>query len=262
MADLKFEDIANVSFRKANIGGYKPDEVDSFIDKVVASYENLINEKEELMKKLGVLAQKIEEYREEEDSIRVTLLNAQKMANNSLKDAKNKAEIILKDARTRAEKIIDSAKQSVVEQEKILKDTQDKVINFRSKLISIYKEHLELIDAMPKREDFEDNEEIAEDTKNESIEQVVSKVADEVEEKHDEKEILNNLENSDDSNNYNLGNNENSEKNQDKEDYEDIQTPDEYKEEPTVNFNAVKFGPDYNWDNNDIKRETPKNLFK
>lgn len=80
MANLTLEDIANISFPRANFGGYRAEDVDAFIDDVQVSYDNVLKESAELKRKLAILAQKVEEYRNEEDSIRNTLLSAQKLA--------------------------------------------------------------------------------------------------------------------------------------------------------------------------------------
>ena len=56
---LKSEDIANVSFRRANLGGYRPDDVDAFIDQVQLTFDQMKKEREELAQKLDLLAQKV-----------------------------------------------------------------------------------------------------------------------------------------------------------------------------------------------------------
>lgn len=67
MANLTLEDIANISFPRANFGGYRAEDVDAFIDDVQVSYDNVLKESAELKRKLAILAQKVEEYRNEED---------------------------------------------------------------------------------------------------------------------------------------------------------------------------------------------------
>lgn len=146
---ITLDDIANVSFRKAKIGGYFPEDVDAFIDDVQSSFDQLLKEKAELMRKLEILAKKVEEYREEEESIRNTLLSAQKLADASVREAKHKAEVILKDATASAEKIISNAQNEVVEQQETMAFLQKEVASFRSRLLKIYREHLTLIDALP-----------------------------------------------------------------------------------------------------------------
>lgn len=160
---LKSEDIANVSFRRANLGGYRPDDVDAFIDQVQLTFDQMKKEREELAKKLDLLAQKVEEYRNDEESIRTTLLNAQKLADASVREAKHKSEVIIKDATIKGEKIIANAQHEVEEQQKTIEHLQQEVINFRSRLLAIYKEHLTLIDALPTKGSFsKEKEETAE----------------------------------------------------------------------------------------------------
>lgn len=159
MAKLSIDDIANVSFHKASIGGYKPEEVDEFIDNVQESFEHLNNENQELVRKLGILAKKVEEYRQDEDSIRSTLLNAQKLASASIREAKHKSEVIIRDANAMAEKIVAASQDEVLAQQDTIKSLQNEVVKFRAKLLNIYKGHLRLIDALPTEEDFKtDNE--------------------------------------------------------------------------------------------------------
>ena len=49
---LGLEDIKKVSFRRSALGGYKPEDVDCFIDKVQISFEKLIYEKRNLALKI------------------------------------------------------------------------------------------------------------------------------------------------------------------------------------------------------------------
>ena len=60
---LTLTDIKNITFRKASIGGYRSDEVDDFIDSVIASYEVLLRETEQQKEKLESAMKKIETYR-------------------------------------------------------------------------------------------------------------------------------------------------------------------------------------------------------
>lgn len=164
---LTLNDIINVSFRKSNFSGYKTEDVDNFIDQVKDSYDQLLkktmeqneayetlaNEKAEMEKKLAVLAEKIEEYRKDESEIKTALVSAQKLGEASVREARHKAEIILKDASLKAERIVGNAKSDVVEQQNELEDLKKKVIDFRTKLLSVYKEHLTMIDAIPSRKE-------------------------------------------------------------------------------------------------------------
>ena len=53
---LSIDDIKYVSFRKTNMRGYRPEDVDNFVDDVQETVEKLLKEKDELEKKISVLA--------------------------------------------------------------------------------------------------------------------------------------------------------------------------------------------------------------
>ena len=103
---LSVADIQNVEFTKV-LGGYKHGEVDEFIDACAATVKALIEERDTLNKKLAILADKLLEYRNEEDSIRSALLSAQRLGDSTLREANQKAELILQDAKIKAEKILE-----------------------------------------------------------------------------------------------------------------------------------------------------------
>ena len=146
---LTIDDIKYVSFRKSSIGGYRPEDVDVFIDDVQLSYKKLLDEKAELTKKLEILAEKVEQYRQDEECIRNTLMSAQKLSDASVREAKHKAEVIVKDASLKAEQIIGNANSKIAAKKIQLKELKDNVTEFKTKLLEIYKEHLKLIDALP-----------------------------------------------------------------------------------------------------------------
>lgn len=142
---LSLNEIRNVHFRKTNFGGYKAEDVEAFIDEVQQSYDQLLKENADLQKKVDVLAQKLEEYQNEEDAIRSALMNAQKLGDASLRDAKHKSEIILKDATIKSEKIVANAQSEIKREKEIVDRMQKDVADFKTNLLKLYKEHLQLI---------------------------------------------------------------------------------------------------------------------
>lgn len=141
------EEIRSIEFTKAR--GYKASEVDPFIDKCADTVEALIKENQDLKKKLEVLADKLVEYRNDEDSLRTALLSAQRLGDTIVREANHKAGLILEDANIKAEKIADNARRSIQEQEVELKRVKQEVKEFKGRLLAIYKEHLSLIDVLP-----------------------------------------------------------------------------------------------------------------
>lgn len=184
-------DIKKTDFTKAGRGTYKSIEVDAFLDEVYMSYAQLYKENGELIKKLQLLADRVESYRQDEDSIRSALLTAQRMADSILKEANDKceqlnqassdkakqmldhakeeAERITKDAQAESsrqiekatddsQRMIENAKNEVTHEKKTLERMQKEVSAFRAHLMSQYKSHVELINALPTI--YEDDEEI------------------------------------------------------------------------------------------------------
>ena len=67
------ENLAHPQFSKG-LSGYKVEEVDSYIDKVLDTIKDLKDQNEVLEEKIGVLAESLQKYREDEDSLREALL--------------------------------------------------------------------------------------------------------------------------------------------------------------------------------------------
>lgn len=145
---LTLKEIEEVKLGRAKVGGYKAEDVDNFIDKVRESYEKLHNENVELMTKVKVLAQRVNTYREQEDSVRNALIKAQKIEDDCLKEAQNKASEMLRKAGLEADKIVESAKREVVKQNELLENLKKSVKDFRTKVLNIYKEHLKLVNSL------------------------------------------------------------------------------------------------------------------
>ncbi|NMA80309.1 MAG: hypothetical protein GX967_06650 [Clostridiales bacterium] len=155
--------------------------------------DRLTNEKIDLERKLEILADKIREYRSDEDALKDALLGAQKQGNAIIADAKNtaqeaidranaKAASILEEADIKSRDIIASAETQVERLNITIKQEEEKSLNtlnrmksevssFKSQLLDLYKAHLDLITQLPE-------EEIEEDISNE-IEEIDSNIDEE-----------------------------------------------------------------------------------
>lgn len=145
---LTLDEIRNIQFTKG-IGGYKTAEVDDFVDECIATVEALIGEKDETTKKLNVLADKLMEYRQEEDNIRTALLSAQKMGDAVVREANLKAEQIVKEANDKAAQIERIARAEIADEQATLEKMKAEVADFKAQILSIYRQHLELISNLP-----------------------------------------------------------------------------------------------------------------
>ncbi len=95
--------IKNHHFEAAGRNAYKAESVDSFFEEVAESYEQMFRENGEMYKKISLLAERLEEYRNDEDNIRNALLTAQRMADKIQREAKDKADAMLAEAELKAQ---------------------------------------------------------------------------------------------------------------------------------------------------------------
>ena len=95
--------------------GYDLVAEDEFLDTLTEDYTALYKENAALKTKLKILAEKVEEYRATEDTMRSMLLAAQKMAASMTEEAKEKGEKTLADARQESERLLTDARNAADE---------------------------------------------------------------------------------------------------------------------------------------------------
>lgn len=181
---LTIDEIKNISFRKANRGGgYHPDDVDSFIDDVVVTFEQMKREKSDLIRKMDILANRIEKYRADEEIVRNALISSQRISDETIKDANEKAEGIIKDAEARAQlMVMDANKAVLAKKDEMLKLEKD-AADLRDAVLAMYKKHIEVISELPTQQDVEELNEKLYDSKEEetaSVEQEAETVSEEL----------------------------------------------------------------------------------
>ncbi len=154
---LTIDEIKNISFRKATLsGGYRAEDVDAFIDEVIATFEQQKKEKTNLVHKIDRLATRLEEYREDEETVRNALLTSQKMSDACIKEAKEKAAKIIRDAEEKAQNLVaESNNMTVNEKERYLRLQAD-AAELRNELIELYSRHIKNIDDLPTASEVEE----------------------------------------------------------------------------------------------------------
>lgn len=106
-------DIQNKEFKKSKLGGYNVDEVNEFLDLILQSYQELINENYTLKDKVNVLNESVQYYRTMESTIQNVLVLADKTAQETKANAYEKAEQMKHDAEIRADKMTTLAEERV-----------------------------------------------------------------------------------------------------------------------------------------------------
>ncbi|MCR4779772.1 MAG: DivIVA domain-containing protein [Ruminiclostridium sp.] len=185
---MDINSIIDRSFTEA-MRGYKKEEVDEVLGDIAREFSQLKKENADLEKKLQVCADKIREYREDEDALKDALLGAQKAGKAVLSEANEKAAGIIKEAednaadrrqeaddyvadrKAEAEKIISDAlaekkrieeeaqkakddihAQMVIQTEldkEVLDRTKREAEDFRTRIIVEYQNHIEFIKKIP-----------------------------------------------------------------------------------------------------------------
>ena len=105
-------EIQNRVFKSVGLG-YDKKDVDSFMKEIVDSYEMLYREKMELLDKVNVLNDGLQNYKTIERTMQKALVLAQKTAEETKETAYRNAHAIEKEALTKSEIIISDAKREL-----------------------------------------------------------------------------------------------------------------------------------------------------
>lgn len=147
------KEINDKKFDSSFLGGYKKSEVDSFLNSVAKEYQSMLEENNELKEKISELLNKVNEYQEQEGSLRAALINAQKLGDKVIRESKEKAELIVRDAQVKAENIIDNTKKQLEFERNTYKKIRDEVGTFKDKIYNLYKEHIASLNTIPEKDE-------------------------------------------------------------------------------------------------------------
>ena len=143
------QEVSTHAFSKAVMGGYNMAMVDEFLDELTDDYTALYKENAALKAKLKVLVEKVEDYRATEDSMRATLLTAQKMADSIVHEAEAKRDEILAQAETSAREKIGQLRQEVEAAEERLHQGQRDLAQFIAASREICEKELKFLEQLP-----------------------------------------------------------------------------------------------------------------
>ena len=104
------QNIMEKTFEKAVFGGYDMGAVDKFLEDVSTDLALLQKENATLKAKMKVLVDKIEEYRSNEDAIRMAIVSAQRLGGVIENEARENAAVTLTKAQTEADRIAKDAR--------------------------------------------------------------------------------------------------------------------------------------------------------
>ncbi|MFQ3610574.1 MAG: DivIVA domain-containing protein [Fimbriimonadales bacterium] len=105
-------EIESKKFRK-RLRGYDPQAVDAFIQEVASHYEELLTENHRMREELIGLREEVQRYRTIENTLKESLVLAQRTADETRSNAHKEAELILRQAHQQAEQIRKEAEAQI-----------------------------------------------------------------------------------------------------------------------------------------------------
>lgn len=152
-------DIETVEFKKVALG-YSPDEVNSFLDKVIVEFEYLYKENIKLNDKVNVLNDGIQYYKSLEDTLKNSIILAEKTASETKYNANQSSEHIIKEAQLKATEILQDANKKLYDLEYEVMKMKRQYNNIKTKLRALLNTEIEILNESEKDfyESLEENE--------------------------------------------------------------------------------------------------------
>ncbi len=131
--------------------GLDPEEVQTFLEQVAEEMTRLLHETSDRAAQTQRLEAELRVHQEREDSLRNTLITAQKMTEEIKANAKREADLMLKEAELKAERLLEQAHRKLAQVQAEIAELQRQRELFASKLRGLLKSHLELLDVEPQK---------------------------------------------------------------------------------------------------------------
>lgn len=146
-------DIQHKQFDK-QFRGFNTEQVQSFLQDVVAYAEELHKSVMELTKETEDQKKRIEELELSEKEIKETMQTAQKMTEQITENANNEAKVITQQAEMQAEKIIRQAHDRLTEIINQINDMKKQKAEFYGQIKGIIETHQKLLDSQSTKEEM------------------------------------------------------------------------------------------------------------
>ena len=140
-------ELKNKAFTKA-VRGYNPSEVDDYVEFLIEKYTELYRENDELERKLKIVVTNLDEIRDEEESIRSTLVKAQQLGEKIVREANEKADTITDSIKTRCDAIITDFRQQYSAERKDVWQLRNTVLDFKKNVYELYRTQIEELQAI------------------------------------------------------------------------------------------------------------------
>ncbi|BCV24719.1 DivIVA domain-containing protein [Gelria sp. Kuro-4] len=139
-------DIQKKEFHR-RLRGYSEAEVDEFLDQVLEDYELLYRQNASLKDEVGRLRAETERYANLEETLKNTLVLAQKAADATRTNAEKEAELIISQARSEAQALAEEGRRRLKELEEEYSRLQSEVAAYKAQTRALLLGAVALLDA-------------------------------------------------------------------------------------------------------------------
>ena len=143
------QEVSTHAFTKSAFNGYNMAMVDEFLDELTDDYTALYKENAALKAKMKVMVEKVEEYRATEESMRATLLTAQRMADSIIQEAEARRDEILANAQDESLARAGAARKEVLELEERMRQGRQQMAQFIAAARELCAREIKFLEALP-----------------------------------------------------------------------------------------------------------------
>ena len=129
--------------------GLDPEEVQTFLEQIAEEMTRQLQENTDRAALIQRLEAQVRVHQEREDSLRNTLVTAQKMTEEIKTNAKREADLLVRDTELKAERLLEDAHRKLAHVQGEIAELKRQRDLFASKLRGLIKTHLELLEAEP-----------------------------------------------------------------------------------------------------------------
>lgn len=140
-------ELKNKEFPKV-MRGYSIVDVDENIEFIIQKYTELYRANDELERKLQKAEADLKEFKNDEESIRSALINAQKASAKIISEANERADVIIRSAKTNCDKIVAEFNEQIIKEREKLIDLRKVISEFKLSLFNQYTSHIEYVESI------------------------------------------------------------------------------------------------------------------
>lgn len=145
-------DIRNQKFGTKTLGGYDPEEVQTFLNQIAAAFETLMDERADLLKTINNDKKQVEEYRNIEKTLNDALLTMQRVLDEAKVRGNREADLIIAEAKTKAENEASAIRNQANELRLEIDRLKQMRLAYFARLRNLMRTQEDLLDSMEKED--------------------------------------------------------------------------------------------------------------